>query len=212
MVNQRFGLWIAMLLLCTGVAQAWAQSAALTPDQEQEPATQILSNELTYDENTRTSIFSGDVIMTRGMLKLLADELELKEDEQGYQFGSASVGPNKRVYIRQDRPENFEVLIGLGERAEYDGQAETFELIGRALLTRYICGKPFDTISGERVRYFQKTDRYQAIAGPNSDNPDGRVRSIAQPRAKVDAAIAACRELAARGADIPEPPLSGTKP
>lgn len=207
MIKRWLGACLVVPMFWFGAGPVGAQNALLGSDNgEDEPATQILSNELTYDENARTSTFTGDVVMTRGLLKLLADELVLREDEQGYQYGTATVGPEARVYIRQDRPENFEVLIGLGERAEYDGQAETFELIGRARLTRYICGKPFDTISGERVRYFQKTDRYQAIAGPNSDNPDGRVRSIAQPRAKVDAAIAACRELEARGVEIPQPP------
>lgn len=188
---------------------AWSQSSlfAASTNGQEEPATQILSNELTYDENAKTSVFTGEVIMTRGLLKLLSDELRLREDAQGNQFGVATmVDQDKRVYIRQDRPENFEVLEGIGERAEYDGQAETFDLIGKARLTRYICGKPFDSVSGERVRYFQKTDRYQAFSGPNSDNPDGRVRSIAQPRAKVDAAIEACRRLQTSGAEIPAPP------
>lgn len=195
-----------MLISLYGTIATAQSNLFATPDGEEEPATQILSNELTYDENTKTSVFTGDVIMTRGLLTLQSDVLSLKEDAQGYQYGTATMTSDKRVYIRQDRPENFEVLEGIGERAEYDGKAETFDLIGKALLTRYICGKPFDSISGERVRYFQKTDRYQAFSGPNSDNPDGRVRSIAQPRAKVEAAIEACRQLQASGADIPKPP------
>jgi len=208
MTIRLFGALVALMLLLPPLTSS-AQNALFgsTENQtEEEPATQILSNELTYDENNKTSVFTGDVIMTRGLLKLLADELRLKEDAEGYQYGTATVNGRKRVYIRQERPENFEVLEGLGERAEYDGKEETFDLIGQALLTRYICGKPFDSVSGERVRYFQKTDRYQAFSGPNSSNPDGRVRSIAQPRAKVDAAIEACRQLQANGVDIPSPP------
>jgi lipopolysaccharide export system protein LptA len=208
MTIRLFGALVALMLLLPPLTSS-AQNALFgsTENQtEEEPATQILSNELTYDENNKTSVFTGDVIMTRGLLKLLADELRLKEDAEGYQYGTATVNGQKRVYIRQERPENFEVLEGLGERAEYDGKEETFDLIGQALLTRYICGKPFDSVSGERVRYFQKTDRYQAFSGPNSSNPDGRVRSIAQPRAKVDAAIEACRQLQANGVDIPSPP------
>jgi lipopolysaccharide export system protein LptA len=205
MIARKLNLMLAITTI-SFMTMAWAQTAPLANESEEDPSTQILSNELTYDENEQTSIFVGDVIMTRGLLKLLSDELRLHEDDDGFQYGVATVTPGKRVYIRQERPENFEVLEGLGEIAEYDGKAETFDLIGRALLTRYICGKPFDSVSGERVRYFQKTDRYQAFSGPNSDNPDGRVRSIAQPRTKVDAAIQACRELQQRGAAIPEPP------
>ena len=202
--GMRLAVALPALLLANDV---WAQSTLFeTADAEQEPATQILSNELTYDENTKTSVFTGDVIMTRGLLTLQADVLSLKEDDQGHQFGTATMNSDARIYIRQERPENFEVLEGIGERAEYDGKAETFDLIGKARLTRFICGKPFDSISGQRVRYFQKTDRYQAFSGPNSDNPDGRVRSIAQPKAKVQAAIEACRQLQSSGAPVPNPP------
>ena len=49
-------------------------------------------------------------------------------------------------------PENFELIEGKGLRAEYDGTNSTFDLIGQAVVVRYVCGKPFDTIRGERVR------------------------------------------------------------
>jgi lipopolysaccharide export system protein LptA len=175
---------------------------------EPEPATQILSDSLVYDDAKKTSLFTGDVIMTRGLLTLRADALDLREDSEGFQYGIATMDEGKRVYIRQEQPEEFKVIEGLGERAEYDGKEETFDLIGKARLTRFICGNPFDTISGERVRYNQKTDTYQAYGGANSDNPDGRVRSVAQPRAKIDAAIEACRALHAQGnlpAGVPAP-------
>ena len=203
------------LLLVTGLpwaaGLAFAQKSLLQatdPAQGGEaPATQILSDSLVYDDERKTSVFDGDVIMTRGLLTLRADKLELREDAEGFQYGTATVSKdNRRVYIRQERPEYFEVLEGLGERAEYDGKEETFDLVGRARLTRFICGKPFDSISGERVRYNQRTDTYRAFAGPRSDSPDGRVRSIAQPRAKVEAAIEACRRLQAGGADVPTAP------
>ncbi len=203
-------LKFALVLVCaTNLSMSYAQGSLLKSSAQtegEEPATQILSDALTYDDKTKTSIFTGDVIMTRGLLSLRSDELTIREDAEGYQFGTATVKDDKRVHIRQERPESFEVLQGLGERAEYDGKAETFDLIGRARLTRFICGKPFDSVSGERVRYYQKTDRYQAFAGPNSDTGDGRVRSIAQPRAKVEAAIEACRNLKASGQTPPTVP------
>ena len=85
------------------------------------------------------------------------------------------------------------MLEGVGQRAEYDGKNETFDLIGKAVVSRYICGKHFDTVSGQQVRYNQKTDVYQAFSGPNSANADGRVRSVAQPKARAEAAVAECK-------------------
>ena len=67
-------------------------------------------------------------------------------------------------------------------------------------MTRYICGQHFDTVSGERVRYSQKTDVYEAFSGPDSANSGGRVRSVAQPRARADAAVAECK---AKEANLP---------
>jgi lipopolysaccharide transport protein LptA len=131
--------------------------------------------------------------MTRGFMTMNADTLTLREDPEGFQYGTGTVKPGKRVYIRQARPEQYEVLEGVGVRAEYNGKTETFDLIGQAVVTRYICGQHFDTVSGERVRYSQKTDVYEAFSGPDSANTGGRVRSVAQPRARADAAVAECK-------------------
>lgn len=173
-------------------AMAQNKPAPVTAPAEQ-PSTQILSDTLHYDDIKRESTFTGNVVMTRGLMTMNADTLILNEESDGSQFGTGTVKPGKRVFIRQERPENFEVLEGVGERVEYNGRDEIFDLIGQAIVTRYICGQQFDTVSGEKVRYSQKTDTYEAFSGPNSANSGGRVRSVAQPRARTDAAVAACK-------------------
>jgi lipopolysaccharide export system protein LptA len=181
----------------------------------EQPSTQILSDTLHYDDIKRESTFTGNVVMTRGLMTMNADTLILKEESDGSQFGTGTVKPGKRVFIRQERPENFEVLEGVGERVEYNGRDEIFDLIGQAIVTRFICGQQFDTVSGEKVRYSQKTDTYEAFSGPNSANSGGRVRSVAQPRARTDAAVAACRakQGAAAGKNpIPAMTVPSTNP
>ena len=189
-------LLLAAILLATASAagaQLLGPSKASTAPKE-DPSTLILSDTLHYDDAEKVSTFTGNVVMTRGLMTMTSDVLVLREDAQGFQYGTATVNKGKRVFIRQERPENFEVLEGVGQRAEYDGKTEIFDLIGQAVVTRYICGQPFDTISGQKVRYHQKTDVYEAFAGPESVNPDGRVRSVAQPRSRTDAAVAACKQ------------------
>lgn len=191
--HRSLGLFlIASLALVSGVAMA-QKLGSKTPAGQEEPSTQILSDTLHYDDVKRESTFTGSVVMTRGLMTLNSDKLVLNEDPQGFQFGVATVAPGKRVFIRQDRPENFEVIEGVGQVAEYNGKDETFDLIGQAIVTRFICGQKFDTVSGQKVRYYQKTDTYEAYSGPDSVNPGGRVRSVAQPRARAEAAIAECR-------------------
>ena len=104
----------------------------------------------------KQSVFTGNVNMTRGLMTLTSDTLEMHEDAKGNQYGTATANKGKVVTIRQERPENFELIEGKGLRAEYDGTNSTFDLIGQAVVVRYVCGKPFDTIRGERVRAQRK--------------------------------------------------------
>lgn len=206
-----FSLRRLLTLSVFGLAcAAQAQTPAAPAVPVEEPSTTILSDTLRYDDTKRESTFTGKVVMTRGLLTLSSDVLSMREDAEGHQYGVATADSGKRVFIRQVRPENFEVLEGVGLKANYDGKNETFDLIGQAVVTRYICGKHFDTVSGQQVRYNQKTDVYQAFSGPDSFNPDGRVRSVAQPKARTEAAVAACK---AAQANNPTPDLTpATKP
>jgi|GEM_PF-493513 len=165
----------------------------------QEPDTIILSDTLHYNDAQKTSVFTGNVVMTRGLMTLRSDKLVVHQDADGNQYGTATVKPGKLVFIRQEKPEDFEVIEARGLRAEYNGKTDEVEMIGQAIVTRFICGKAFDKISGERVKYNQKTNVYEAYSGPDSATKGGRVRSIAQPRAKTDAAEAECRKKAGKG-------------
>ena len=141
----------------------------------------------------KQSVFTGNVNMTRGLMTLTSDTLEMHEDAKGNQYGTATANKGKVVTIRQERPGELRTHRRQGLRAEYDGTNSTFDLIGQAVVVRYVCGKPFDTIRGERVRYNEKSGTYEAHGGPTGR---GRrpVRSVAEPRAKADAAIAECRK------------------
>lgn len=189
---ERLTLWLCAAALALASAGAIAQQAAPT---EEEPDTLILSDTLNYNDLRKESTFTGNVIMTRGLMKLNADTLVVREDADGFQHATATVeGPSKRVTVRQENPEKFEVIEAEGLRGEYNGKTEEIEMIGQAVITKFVCGKPLDTIRGERVKYNQATSVYQAFGGPQSSAQGGRVRSLATPSAKADAAVAACRK------------------
>lgn len=187
-------------LLCnrpTILAMLCMALSAPAPAQEapaEEPDTLVLSDTLTYDDTKRESIFTGNVIMTRGPMTLHSDKLVMREDEEGFQHGTATVSEGELVYIRQEDVTKFEVIEAQGLRGEYNGKTEEVQVIGQAVVTRFVCGKPFDTIKGEKVVYNQSTDTYHAYSGPQSSAAGGRVRSLAQPRAKSDAAAAECQQ------------------
>jgi len=180
-----------LALLCASVLAFSAHSLRAAPAEE--PSTQVLSDSLTYDDIKKESVFTGNVLLTRGDMTLHADTLTVRQLPDGTQQGEARANKGKLVRIRQDRPETFEAVEGTAQRAEYDDRKGEFDLVGQAVVIRYVCGKPFDTIRGERVRYNEKNNTYQAQGGANSSAADGRVRSVVEPRAKADAAAAACR-------------------
>lgn len=197
--------WLAAAILATAGNLAFAQpapaakkpaAATATPD---EPDTLILSDTLNYDDIKKESVFTGNVIMTRGLMTLRSDKLVVSEDAEGFQHGTATVGAGKLVNVRQEDPAKFEVIEAQGLRGEYNGKTEEVEMIGQAVVTRFVCGKQFDRISGERVIFNQKNNTYQAFSGPNSGTTGGRVRSVAAPRAKADAAAAQCQQKSAKG-------------
>lgn len=189
------------LALCLCGMLAVPAAVAQTPDtsagtkQAEDPDTQVLSDTLSYDDANKTSVFTGNVILTRGLMKLTADKLNLREDAEGFQYGVATVSQSPFVHIRQERPEAYEVVEAQGDRGEYDGKLNTVKMIGHATVTRFICGKPFDTVNGEVVTFNNQTNTYSASGGPKSAGQPGRVRSIAQPRSKTDQAVAECRKL-----------------
>lgn len=184
--------WVCVSALVVFSSAPGAQPANTPPSEE--PDTIILSDTLTYDDIKRESTFTGNVVMTRGLMTLKSDTLIMREDEQGFQYGTATTNNGGLVFIRQENPEQFEVIEARGLKAKYNGKTEEIEMIGQAVVTRYICGKRLDNIHGERVIYNQKTDTYKAFGGPNSSAAGGRVRSVATPGAKAEAAAAKCRQ------------------
>ncbi len=189
-----FSLWLGSMALMAASGLAYAQTSSAPAE---EPDTLVLSDTLDYDDIKKESIFIGNVIMTRGAMTLHSDKLVIREDAEGFQHGIATVNDSKLVVIRQEDPSKFEVIEAKGLRGDYNGKTEEVIMTGQAVVTRYLCGKPFDTIKGERVIYKQKTDTYQAFGGPNSAAAGGRVRSVAQARSKADAAVAECRKKSA---------------
>lgn len=163
-----------------------------------EPDTLILSDTLNYNDEKKESTFTGNVILTRGDMTLHADKLVTHEDADGFQYGTATVNAGNLVFVRQETPAKFQVIEARGLRAEYNGKTDQIEMIGKAIVTKFVCGKPFDTISGDRVTFNQKTNIYQAFGGANSAAQGGRVRSVAVPTAKSEAAAADCQKKSAK--------------
>jgi lipopolysaccharide export system protein LptA len=166
------------------------------------------SDSLRYHDLKQSSIFVGNVIITKGTILIRGARVEVTQDAQGYQQVVVVAEPDKLAYYRSKRDGVDEVIEGEGERIEYDSQADNVKFIGKAVLRRYVDGKLADESNGALIRYENTTDVFtvngNAQPGRTASNPSGRVRAVLAPRAQAPAASPA--------APVGAPPSSALRP
>lgn len=156
----------------------------------------IEADSLRHDELQQTSVFSGNVVLTKGSIVLRGAQLVVRQDAQGYQYGVVTADSGKRAFFRQKRdtapgaPEEF--VEGEAETIEYDGRKDDVRLLRRAQLRRYTGGKLSDDIAGSLITYNNLTDVFTVDGEKRSSQPSsapagsgGRVRAILAPKASA---------------------------
>lgn len=135
------------------------------------------SDRMRVDDVQKTSVFEGKVVMTQGTLSIHAEKVMLRQDKDGYQYGSASGNP---ATFRQKRDGANEYIEGEAERIEYDGKLDKVEFFNRARLKR----EPADEVRGNYISYDSRTEYFTVTGGSQSasGSPEGRVRAVIQPR------------------------------
>ena len=125
----------------------------------------------------RTSIFTGNVILTQGTLIIRSDKMIVKEDAEGFQN---AVAYGNLASFRQKRDGMNEYIEGWSERMEYDSKADKVELFKQARLRRGA-----DEVHGEYISYEATTEFFQVNNGAKTKtNSESRVRAVIQPKKK----------------------------
>ena len=120
--------------------------------------------------------FEGRVVLTQGTMIIRADRLIVRQDSQGFQFGTAVGNP---ASFRQKREGYEEFIEGEAERIEYDGRADRVEFFNRARLRRD-CG---DDVVGNFISYDAKTEQFSVqSAQGTAAGKDERVRAVIMPK------------------------------
>jgi lipopolysaccharide export system protein LptA len=157
-------------------------------------------------------VFTGNVVITKGTMTIRADRVEVRQDREGFQFGTATSTGGKRAFFRQKRDAGDEWIEGEGEAITYDGKSDTVSFSRNASLRRLRGAVVSDETQGALITYDNTSDVFNVSGGntPSAGNPSGRVRAVLSPRA--DAAAPAERAPAATGAPLrPSTSLGGAK-
>ena len=75
---------------------------------------------LRYDDLKQASVFTGNVVITKGTTIVRGARVDVSQDPEGYQLAIAIAAPGKLAFYRKKRDGVDEYIEGEGERIEYD--------------------------------------------------------------------------------------------
>ena len=162
---------------------------------------------LRYDDLKQTSVFTGNVVITKGTTIIRGAQVDVSQDPEGYQLAVATAAPGKLAYYRKKRDGVDEYIEGEGERIEYDSRADLVKFIKRAVVRRYKGATLSDETTGALIVYDNNTDTFSVDASAKSAgaaNPGGRVRAMISPRGAAPGTTALPAPAGASGATAPQ--------
>ena len=56
-----------------------------------------------YDDLKQTSVFTGNVVVTKGTIIIRGARIDVRQDPEGYQYGVVTAAPGKLAYFKQKR-------------------------------------------------------------------------------------------------------------
>ena len=176
-------------LLALSVVLVVGAGPALAEKADRDQPMNAEADALRYDDARQTSVFTGNVVITKGSIVIRGAQVEVKQDAQGNQFGVVNGSP---AFFRQKRDGVDEFIEGTAQRIEYNSQADTVRFIGNALLRRLTGGRINDETTGALIVYNNATDVFTVDGGPSNKtpgNPTGRVRAMLTPVPKPGEAV-----------------------
>jgi len=157
---------------------------------DKDKPTHIEASQMVADEVKQVSIFTGNVVMTRGTMRATADKVLLAQDPEGYLYTTLYAAPGQLATVREKRDGGADLWVeGYGERIEYNNRNEIIHLFTSANLKRLDGKTVTDDIRGEYISYDSKSEFYRVhnTAQGKSVPGDGRVRAVIQPRKRTPA-------------------------
>lgn len=149
---------------------------ALAEKADAEKPLQIESDRMSANDLTKEATFEGDVVLTKGSIRMTADRIVVKEQEKGSHHAVATGNP-VRFRQRMDAKDGKDAVWvdGEAQRIEYDERTEKVELFDKARVNR-----AGDEVRGNYILYDQRTEFFSVTGGKGTSS--GRVRAIIQPK------------------------------
>lgn len=158
---------------------------ALAEKADRDQPINLEADAVAVDDAKKTSVYTGNVVLTQGTLVIHADKLVVREDSQGFQHGTSYGNPTT---FKQKMDGKNEHISGSAQRIEYDGRMDKIQLYTKAWVKR---GE--DIVHGNYIMYDAGAEYAEVVGGgaAAAAGESGRVRAVIQPKKKTPAAPAA---------------------
>jgi lipopolysaccharide export system protein LptA len=163
---------LALLFLAAGHAAA-EKADAYKP-------TEIKCRICDGDSLTGSFQGSGEVEVTRGTLKIVADSGRVDQSPEGYQRILLQALPGNKVRFRQkaDGP-GERWMEGEADRVEYDDRSATVKLFSKAKVRRTLDGFQTEQAEGEYISYDSRSEMFVVRnSASGEDRPGGGRNTI----------------------------------
>ena len=154
-------------------------SAVLAEKADRDKPTQVEANKMSADDARRLNVFEGEVVVTKGTMRLVCDRLVVRQDAEGFQFATATGRPAKFRQRQDAKPGEKEGIWVDGEalRIELDDRNQKIELFDNARVNR-----GGDEVAGDYIFVDQRSDFYQVSSKDSKGATKGRVKAVIQPK------------------------------
>lgn len=163
-----------MLLTLALIGLAWSPAASMAQQRDADQPIHIEADQLDLDDVAGTAVYTGDVDIRQGTMRITGDRVELRRNAAGELSRATARG--ERAYLEQQPDPDQPVVRGWGRTVIYHAAERRVELIDRAELHQ-----AGDTFDGGYLEYF--LDRRVVQARAESEGVEGRqrIRMTLQP-------------------------------
>jgi lipopolysaccharide export system protein LptA len=170
---------VAAVIACCGLL---GQAAQAEKADKQKPIN-VEADRMQYDDLKQINVFTGNVTLTKGTIVIKGDKVVIRQDPEGYQYGTAFGNP---ASFRQKREGNDQYIEGYGLQLDYDGKTEIVRFQQKALLKRLEKARVTDEVHGSLIVYESLSEFFtvESTGGQavTAANPGGRVHVVIQPK------------------------------
>ncbi|MCH4561632.1 MULTISPECIES: lipopolysaccharide transport periplasmic protein LptA [Halomonas] len=135
---------------------------------------EVEANQLDLDDRAGTAVYTGEVDIRQGSMRLTGDRVEIRRNEAGEL--SHAIATGERAYIEQQPAPDEPLVRGWGRTIVYYVAERRVELIDRAELHQ-----AGDTFDGGYLEYFLDRRVVQARSEAEGVQERQRVRMTLQP-------------------------------